>query len=222
MDTVALLQRQAAEREKWWADLQIFTALALRDSDPGLGFNMAYLFSETDDNRFSVFLGVRNLLWVGLTQNVAIPDNYTNPGYSGFAEWYRALRLEGIPDTAGIFPLTVSGNLNTFSEAQALVRYARDHMFTNVCIVAPPFHMPRAFMSAISVAVREYPELKIYSKPGYVSDWWHEVVKHSQGIVSGTRAELIVSEQERIARYQEKGDLLSFVEIFRYLANRDK
>ena len=169
MDTVALLQRQAAEREKWWADLQIFTEVALCDVGVNRRFNVVYLFSETDDNRSSVFRKVRNLLWAGRTQDVAIPDNSANPGYSGFWEWDKILQMEdGIPNGVSISPVTVLGNLNTFSEAQAFVRYARDHMFIDVCIVAPPFHMPRAFMSAISVAVREYPELAIYNKSGYV------------------------------------------------------
>jgi len=51
--------------------------------------------------------------------------------------------------------------------------------------------------------------------------WPDEVVTHSQGILTGTRAELIAAEQERIDKYTAQGDLASRAQVLEYLRTRD-
>ena len=74
-------------------------------------------------------------------------------------------------------------------------------------------------MTAVTVALREYPELLLYSYPAVAMPWQEEVV-HSQGTLKATRSELIHMEFERINKYQNKGDLASFEEVLTYLNNR--
>lgn len=215
--------------QQWEEDFQLFTAIALSDTILDHSPDLLYLFSETDDNRESVLGAARALYRIGYGNNTAIPDNDTNPGYSGFAEWYEALYKQHIPRIVSVFPISVPGNLNTMSEAQAMIRYAHEHGMRTILVVAPAFHMPRAFLSAISVAVRECPGIKVYALPGSTPDWFHEMVAHSQGKVRNTRAELFRgSERERIVKYQHEGDyypggdLVPFSSAFEYLQARDK
>jgi hypothetical protein len=76
-------------------------------------------------------------------------------------------------------------------------------------------------MTAITVVLREYPALKLYSHPAFTMPWQEEAV-HSQGTLKATRSELIHMELERINKYQKKGDLASFDEILTYLNNRQE
>ena len=214
--------------KKWYEDLQLFTALALSDTTLDRSPDLLYLFSETDDNRESVLEVARSLYRIRYGDNTAIPDNATNPGYSGFAEWFRVWYKRFGPSVYTVFPITVPGSLNTMSEAQAMVRYAGEQGMRTITVVAPAFHMPRAFLSAISVVVRECLDIKVYALPGRTPDWWHKEVNHSQGTTSGTRVELIAGERKRIARYQKEGDyypggdLISFHLAFEYLRTRDR
>jgi len=76
-------------------------------------------------------------------------------------------------------------------------------------------------MTAVTVSIRAYPELLIYSYPGAAMPWQEEVV-HSQGTLKARRRELIQNEMERIEKYQDKGDLASFEQVLNYLNRRDK
>lgn len=76
-------------------------------------------------------------------------------------------------------------------------------------------------MTAVTVALSEYPELKLYSRPGRAQPW-DEVVTHSQGVLQGTRAELIAAEQQRIEKYTAQGDLAGRNRILEYLRTRDR
>lgn len=74
-------------------------------------------------------------------------------------------------------------------------------------------------MTAVTVTLREYSELLVYSYPG-VSQPWQNIVIHSQGHLQSSRKDLIRSELERITTYQRKGDLASFNEVLEYLDGR--
>jgi hypothetical protein len=111
--------------------------------------------------------------------------------------------------------------LHTLIEAEAVVTYARQHHFQSLSITAAPFHQPRAFMTAITAALRIYPDLKIYSQTGTPLSWLEEAV-HSQGKTKGTRTQLIAGELERIEKYQKQGDLATIKQVLEYLNERDR
>ncbi len=181
----------------------------------------AYLFGQTVDNQKSVFLAAQRIIKDSLSNKILIIDTEAMSGFPGFGVWENKLRECGISRnqinsvTAAETPI-----LNTLIEAEAMVRFAKSCAFEALYIVAAPFHQPRAFITSVSVVLREYPELQVYSFPGETLPW-EEKVAHSQGLVKGSRRSLINEEMVRIKKYQETGDLVSFQEVINYLNRRD-
>jgi uncharacterized SAM-binding protein YcdF (DUF218 family) len=201
----------------------LFPQLLIRvlcDTRPAAVTDGAYLFGQTTDNEESVFAAAGQLLTAMLTRRVLLP--YTEPmsGYPGFKAWQQALHQQGIGNLQieGVTGIT-SPMLHTLIEAEALVRFAKAQGYRSLYVVAPPFHQPRAFMTAVTATLRAYPELKLYSYPGAALPWQDEVV-HSQGQTRGSRSELIAAELERIGKYNEKGDLASVEAVLDYLNKR--
>jgi uncharacterized SAM-binding protein YcdF (DUF218 family) len=116
-------------------------------------------------------------------------------------------------------PMEPTEILHTLIEARAVVRYAETNRYQRLIVVSAPFHQPRAFITTASVALREYPALKLYSVPGNAQPW-DEVVTHSQGTLTGTRAGLIAQEAQRIETYTALGDLASRDKLLEYLRVR--
>ena len=180
----------------------------------------AYLFGQTVDNEQSVFATAVDLINRHQARRLLIPDSSPRCGYPGFRAWHQALVGLGLGETTitGI-PTASYPTLNTLIEAVAVVRYARQENITSIFVAAPPFHQLRAFMTTVSVALQEFPELQIYNRVGMALPW-PETVFHSQGTLECRRSDLIHSELERIERYQAKGDLASTAEILDYLNQR--
>ncbi len=149
---------------------------------------------------------------------------HTGPlsGYPGFKAWQQALHTVGMGDLQieGVTGVSDSDILHTLIEAEALVQFALERGYRSLHVVSPPFHQPRAFMTAVTAALRHYPDLKLYSYPGVALPWQAEVA-HSQGQVRGSRSDLIGGELERIRKYNAKGDLASVEEVLAYLNRRD-
>lgn len=180
-----------------------------------------YLFGQTEGNQQSVFLSAQELANRGLIQTVLISDALPKSGYPGGDAWRQALRCLGIESSIiEEVPVEPTASLNTLIEAEALIGHAQKRNYRSLIITAAPFHQERAFMTAVTVAMRKYLDLYLYSYPGRAQDW-EEVVTHSQGTVCATRSGLISAEQERIQKYQQKGDLASYAEVLAYLRKRD-
>lgn len=184
---------------------------------------VVYLFSETKDNQESSLEKVIVLRDAGGVSRITLCDGDTNHGYPGFAAWKEYLVSRGVPE-GEIMPVAspvTQTSANTLTEAQALVRAAKELGWSELVIIAPPFHQVRCFITMVSVLFDEYPELKVYNEVG-VSLPWSEKVRHSQGVLQATRSELIHTELERIERYHEKGDLVSPETALAYLRARDR
>lgn len=130
--------------------------------------------------------------------------------------------------TAGIKQKQITGvdigstsSINTLIESQALIRFARKQRYCSIVVVAPPFQQLRAFMTAVTVALSEYPQLQIYSYPTCAMPWQEEIV-HSQGTLKEMPSALIHSELKRIDTYQKKGDLSLFEPVLTYLNQRQE
>lgn len=181
-----------------------------------------YLFGQTADNQNSVLEQGIELFRRGLTSRIVICGNSVGYGYPGSDTWYRILRAKEIPGEAILRITTLPRrHPSTFSEAEALVRRSQLLGWKNVFVVASPHHQLRAFISTVSWIRRIYPELRAYSKPGAVHNWWKDA-KHSQGILQGVRAELILDELAGIILYRLKGDLISPRAVIKYLKERDQ
>lgn len=181
-----------------------------------------YLFGQTADNEDSVFEAAIRIVKDGLARKILFSASEPKCGYPGFGPWFFALRQRGIPEDRLLgVPPPEAESLNTLTESQAFIGFAKSKNFSRVGVCAAPFHQVRAFMTAVSVAASEFRSCRIYSIPGNTLPW-NEVVVHSQGVEQGTRASFIAGEFERIERYQEKGDLLSADQILSYLEARDR
>ncbi len=194
----------------------------LCDTAPAGKVDEAYLFGETADNEDSVLKAGAFLYGMGPAEKIAICEAPKGYGYPGFKNWQAKLIKLGIQprDILGI-PPAKDFPPSTDAEALGLVRYAKSKNWKSIYVVAPPLHQLRAFVSAVSEAVRHYPALKIYSFHGIPQKWEDHVV-HSQGILRGTRSELLASELGRIEKYYRKGDLISAEDVLEYLDRRDK
>ena len=194
----------------------------LCDLQPKMPMQGAYLYCQTRDNQQSVFQAAQFLLSHSCTSKLLILGTDAESGYPGFEEWKRQLLELGI-STEQIERVKKEGSsaLNTLVESEALIRLAKQEKYGSIFVVAPPFQQLRAFMTAVTVSTRVYPELLIYSYTGTAMPWKEEVV-HSQGTLKAKRLELIQKEMERIEKYQNKGDLASFEQVLNYLNRRDK
>jgi uncharacterized SAM-binding protein YcdF (DUF218 family) len=201
----------------------LFPQLLIRvlcDTQPPAVTDGAYLFGQTTDNEESVFAAAGQLLTAMLTRRVLLAHTEPMSGYPGFKAWQQALHRQGIGNLQieGVTGIS-SPMLHTLIEAEALVRFAKAQGYRSLYVVAPPFHQPRAFMTAVTAALRVYPDLQLYSYPGAALPWQAEVA-HSQGQARGTRSELVAGELERIRTYHEKGDLASVETVLDYLNKR--
>ena len=193
----------------------------LCDLRPKNPTNGAYLYCQTRGNQQSIFQAARFLLNNSLTSKILILNTKPRSGYPGFTEWKQQLQQLGlsVEQIEGVKNNETS-MLNTLIESEALIRFAKQHGYRSLFIVAPPFQQLRAFMTAVTVTLREYPELLIYSYPGEAMPWQEEVV-HSQGTLKAKRRDLIQEELERIEKYQGKGDLALFKQVLSYLKKRE-
>jgi hypothetical protein len=196
---------------------------ALCDTIPAEPVEALFLFGQTEDNQQAAFETAHQFLQSGRTGKVLCLGTKAMSGYPGFEVWKEEMERLGIGEgqLVGIPPVPADTDLlHTLIEATSAVRYAKEQGYRNLVVTAAPFQQPRAFMTAITAALREYPELYLYSLPGKAMPWQEEVV-HSQGKLEDTRAGLIAGEMERISCYHDRNDLISVSEALDYLNRRD-
>lgn len=200
------------------------TVRVLCDIEPKEKPFIAYLFGQTKFNQDSVLNAAANL-YKKLRGNIFIsamggpplfPPDGKFPMYEGFEVWSKELQFRMIP-AANVFPVEPLPKPNSFTEAQGIVRLAKDRRWPSIYIVAPPFHLVRCFISVVTVALQEYPGLKVYNKVGETLNWNEEGI-HSQGTLQGTRKDFIDSEWDRIEKYM---NLISPKQALEFLENRD-
>jgi len=202
-------------------DMKELIIRVLCDLRPKNPTNGAYLYCQTKSNQQSIFKAALSLLNNSLTYRILILNTKAKSGYPGFTQWKQQLQQLGLYEEqiVGVIKKETS-MLNTLIESEAIIRFAKQHSYRSLFVVAPPFQQLRAFMTSVTVALREYPELLIYSYPG-VAMSWHEEVIHSQGTLKAKRRELIQKELERIEKYYRKGDLVSPEQVLSYLDKRE-
>lgn len=197
---------------------------ALCDTMPDKPVDGLFLFGQTEDNQQAAFKTAYIFVQGGHTDKVLCLGTKAMSGYPGFAVWQQEMQKIGIGEGQLIpVPPVPAGTtlLHTLIEATSVVHYAKQQGYTSLAVTAAPFQQPRALMTAITAALRHYPELYLYSLPGKAMPWQEEVV-HSQGKVEDTRAGLIAGEMERIRNYHRQNDLISVQEALDYLNRRDR
>ena len=193
----------------------------LCDTRPDGPADGAYLYCTTVDNQASIFKVARVLVSHEIVARIFILDAQAMSGYPGAVQCQRRLLEFGLlAEQIDYVPYGDAESINSLVESQALVRFAKDRKMRSLILVSPPFHQLRAFMTAATVALKEHPELVIFSHPGAAMSWM-ESVAHSQGTLQAQRRQLIQEELIRIHTYQDKGDLARFEAVLDYLNRRD-
>lgn len=181
-----------------------------------------YLVGETADNQDSVFS--RGCFPSWSEPPLAITGGVTT-GYPGADAWVDTMVKNYEVKRERIHVIPMNEQLNTFTEMQALVRYAEKVGWNELTIVAAPFHQLRAFLSLLGAMKRlgrvNPCTLWVYNTPG-VALRRQEKALHSQGTLTATREDLIGTELERIKRYTAQGDLVTVDEALLYFRLRDQ
>jgi uncharacterized SAM-binding protein YcdF (DUF218 family) len=193
----------------------------LCDTRPEGAADGAYLYCTTLDNQPAVFNTAKRLISQSVASRIYVSAAPAMSGYPGVAQCRQELHKFGLTkEQIGCVPIRKGAALNTLVESEALIQFARDEGFGSLVVVSPPFHQLRAFMTAVTVTLKRYPKLAIYSAPG-ASLAWMQAVAHSQGTLQAPRRQLIQEELARIYTYQDKGDLARFEAVLDYLNHRD-
>lgn len=191
------------------------------DAPPCTPLPAAYVFGQTPDNEASTLGAAAELIARGVAARLLIPESEPWGGYAGHEHWRRVLPSLGVPARCvATVPTPGCGNLNTLTEAESLAKVVAAEGWKDVLIVAPPFHLVRAFVTTASVVVRRLPAVRVYAAAGLPQPWAEQAV-HSQGTLRAARSELLASEYGRLVRYCQQGDLLGPAGILDYLDRRD-
>lgn len=153
----------------------------------------------------------------GKADKVCFVDTGPGSGALGASHWKDLLMKRGM-DREAILPISYTfpeGHINTLYEAISFAKFIQVKSLTTVGILCQSFHLLRAAMTLVSVLMEM--KLRVTLHP-YTSEvgYWHDTLVHSQGVVKGSRLDLIDSELERIRRYQEKGDIRPEDEVLSY------
>jgi hypothetical protein len=194
----------------------------LCDSQPEKPVDGIYLNCQTKSSQDVVFQTAKFLLDKPYTSKALILHTGEKSGYPGFEKWYKQMQETGIhqEQIEGV-ECRETASINTLIESEALVRFALRRKYSSITIVAPPFQQLRAFITAVTVTLKKYPQLRIYSYPAIAMPWQEEVT-HSQGTLKAIPSKLIHAELERIDTYQKKGDLSMFEPVLAYLNQRQE
>ena len=140
-------------------------------------------------------------------------------GYPGFDTWCASLVKKGVAHQAIVrvdMPEGVSAN--TYTEAEAFARAARDHKWKCVYCLASIRLRRRAFVSFVGAQRAICPHLVIVNANAYPQPW-SGYVRASQGTQIGILYEIFGVEFEKLGAYT---NLPTMEEVHNYLIARDQ
>jgi len=186
----------------------------MSDPLPSKKIKAGYIFSQAEANYESTLEAGVELIKGGRVEQIfTIDASIILPTLKGIRKI-----LNNYSEFVNILHL-LGKTVNTLVEAELLIKKAQTAKWSEVVIVAAPFHQLRAFITTVSIASKKMPNLKIYNYVGQPLTW-DQTVYHSQGTLKGTRTSFIYSELERIEKYTAKGNLLPIEDILDYLNKR--
>ena len=132
------------------------------------------------------------------------------PNYEDVVNKYKlfAIETELIPFDYDI--------IQTKHESDAVIKYALEHKYKRIILVAPIFHILRGTMTMISSAIENMANIKFCSIINQTLNW-NALCSTHQGNTYTTLSNTLDLELERIANYIEKGDIKKCDEIWQYL-----
>lgn len=135
--------------------------------------------------------------------------------------WCRQQLLEHGIDNEIILDMP-PGGYHTKWESDDFVKFCAQNRWTSGVILTQPHQLLRATLGMIVSMEQQKYGMEVYTASP-TNTPWQEVVKGSQGR-GGEKPRIghIADELIRIPRYQRKGDLASFPELFGYLELRER
>ncbi len=211
-EDAALLERYPAET----LQLLQLTTMLLADTLPTHSIAYAYLVSETPDNQESVIARARELINMGDAQGLIVADfEYDEQpiGYLGAKEYLKQLQRNSVAPHRVI---TVKPKPNhrfvdppqTTTEMAMIIDFIADKEAKELIIIAPPFHLLRSYIAAVTAIIRSRQDICIWVAPGTPLAW-EEQATHSQGSYKDMRKNFIITEVVKCLRYWEYDHIVS-------------
>ena len=174
-----------------------------------------YVFSHqsTEDLYHRMFKSLQG----DLSLNLYILDSTPGlSGYAGYSITCDLARSYGFTNFHSI-PYEHLDMVNTFTEANAVVKYFQQHDIQIYHICSPAFHLPRAFHSMVSNQLTTLGcRSTIYVITGTIRNWQQPII-HSQGILKDSVSNMIHHEHVRMNNYMKKGDLVPLSDCIAYM-----
>lgn len=163
----------------------------------------------------------------GITRFIAIPNTDgarfggNIPGEASPGKDWTIKRLleQQVPLENILQPDTPSHH--TREENDAFLELSMKMEWRSGIILAQPHQLLREILGMVLVIDAAQYQMEVYTTAPVFTPWY-EVVHVNQGIESKPRIENIDDELHRIYKYQQKGDLASFEELFAYLRARER
>lgn len=166
---------------------------------------LGYALTETPDNQDCGLQLLAGLLSNGQITKLGIADPQSpkyNYGYPGPDYCLERLGNMGVSTDkiALVRPEQPMTNINTVNEMEMVVRWMKRENFFELVTASPVFHLLRVYLSTLTALVNlDAINIKAFALgapvPVYVS------VVHSQGVQTGTRADITLAEIRKCRDY---------------------
>lgn len=203
---------------------------------PQIGLD-TYLFAQTADNERSEFQAAMEMQQKGLATTFWVVNGIEAEGFPGYANWQQGLGKmvgyehvkplpipdevkkcfwrEGYQDAKTGLWIPAHCNVNTLSESQSLVAFAKAEQRLFWRILSTQIHFVRACMTVLSEIIKNGGGISAYCHLGITLPW-DEVVAHSQGTQVASREQLLTEDMAKIQRYS---NILPAKEIIGYMGS---
>ncbi len=187
--------------------------------------DVIYLMTHTQAfARYNIARGTEIVLDAnrfGKRPKILLAEKGGAEGYEGALVWGRMLidagvYVEDIVPIPGALYKDGTGveRINSFTEAEPVVRWCVKNGVEDLTIVAPGFHIARCFAGFVAVANAIAPHLNVFAdvSSGFL---WDEDTSHSQGTLLGTPTDFCVTEIARWLSYDQPakpGDVLAYLD----------
>ncbi|MDP3725670.1 MAG: hypothetical protein Q8R36_00555 [bacterium] len=178
-----------------------FREIALCDDRIPSVLDAVYLFGQMPENEKEVLDKGAEMVLSGKAKFVCIPEQF-GKGHPAYSEpWCQALIQRGVP-ISKIIILCADSNEepNTWTECTVLMYRALTNGWCDVGVIAATFHQPRSLLTMISEVLNKKAPLRVWSIPANSANWG-EVITHSSGATTCSRADMIGPENLRMATY---------------------
>lgn len=195
------MSNQAIQAMKDWGKL----VAAVLTSTPPETTDLICIFDRNDlqlellDEAASLWSQLRSWISINGLQKYEATD-----GSWGCPEWSEILEKGGVPRERliPIEPARHSGE-----EAERFVALCRENGWREVTVMAPPYYLPRCFLTILGVALEQGVSLSIHCRTVPVIRWEECTTKHAvKGgvVVKGMRFDHLGDELDRILDYRAR------------------